>query len=127
MLRDRLFWVINRYVDVSGAPLSTSNLTFTSDLHVLELMQFLNLSRCALTSLNLTDLPALRILDLSHNRINNLSTLTLGNLSGLEWLDLSHNPLVPRLDGAWTSVLKEGRVVKVSFQCILLCAWFNKL
>ena len=110
-------------MDVSGAPLSTSNLTFTSDLSVLELMQFLNLSRCTLTSLKLTDLPALRILDLSHNRINNLSTLTLGGLSGLECLNLSHNPLVPRLDGAWTSVLREGGVVKVSFHCILLCVW----
>jgi Leucine-rich repeat (LRR) protein len=81
----------------------------------MELLQLLNLSHCVLTSLELRDLPSLRVLDLSYNLIGNLSTLTLRGLTGLLWLDLSHNPLVPMLGSEWTAMLRMAGVVKVSY------------
>ena len=88
-----------RYLDLSGV----SGVSL-GDFYFLEVLQFLNLSRCGLVNASLSLMPRLKILDLSHNQLASFSSssLLLRDMVGLTYLDLSGNPVAPTLDSAFT-------------------------
>ena len=94
-----------RYLDLSGAARVALD-----DLHLMELLFFLNLSRCGLKSVGLANMARLQTLDLSANRLAGLAALTLAGLPELRHLDLSHNPLNLSLDGNLTAFLRRGQL-----------------
>ena len=98
-----------RYLDLSGV--LTPSLV---DLHLAEYLHFLNLSSCQLSSVALTGLRHLRVLDLSDNFFSNLSSLRLENLGHLLDLYLSNNPLVTRLDSTFRAFLHTAGVTQLN-------------
>ena len=92
-----------RYLDLSGAVDFSLN-----DIHFLELLLLLNLSHCNLDNVTLVEMPQLQILDLSFNKLKNLSSLAFERLTGLWFLNISGNPLVQTLDSSFITFIKQS-------------------
>ncbi|XP_070206523.1 G-protein coupled receptor GRL101-like [Littorina saxatilis] len=97
-----------RYLDLSSA----SNVSL-ENLHFLEYLVFLNLSFCRLVNVTLGDMPQLQTLDLSSNLLTHLSSLNLTKLPGLIFLDVSHNPLAKTLGKAFGAMINVGELLNL--------------
>lgn len=92
-----------RYLDLSGTP--KPQLT---NFRVMEYLFFLNLSRCALTSVLLQDLPRLQVLDLSFNDMKSLESFKLEALEGLRHLNISGNSFLSVIDTEFTAFIQTA-------------------
>ncbi|KAK7456944.1 hypothetical protein BaRGS_00039300, partial [Batillaria attramentaria] len=90
-----------REVDLSG------NMLQSVALHENDLpsLQSLNLSSCSVSDVSLREFENLEVLDLSFNNLHNVSCLNLSGLHALAHLNLSHNPLLLRLDAQFQTLL----------------------
>ena len=96
-----------RYLDLSGAV----GVSFEY-FHLMELLQFLNLSHCDLYSVSLSQMPRLKILDLSFNKLFTLASLVLTDMVGLTYLDLSSNPIVSTLDSTFSDFIANSGMAR---------------
>ena len=99
-----------QHLQVRYLHISTTHSNFSFDnFHVMELLQFLNMSACRLKNVTLLNMPRLRRLYLSFNQLTDISSNAMENLEGLKYLDLSGNPFVKTLDSTFSEfMLKAG-------------------
>lgn len=100
-----------KFVDVKYLDLSWSLLPeHWSNHSKLPLLQHLNLSHCGLSFISFPDLPLLSVLDLSFNNLSSIRNIRLLPLYHLRNLILSNNPILPKIDQAFTRFLVSSRM-----------------
>ena len=98
-----------RFLDISGVVRPELN-----NIQIMEYLFHLNLSHCELYAVNLTSMPQLEILDLSHNFLTGLHSVLFVDLTGLKRLLLSNNPFVRRLDSAFAQFVKSSGLTNLN-------------
>ncbi|KAL8591825.1 hypothetical protein ACOMHN_047085 [Nucella lapillus] len=97
-----------RYLDLSG----NRNVSLHS-LQFMAILQFLNLSRCGIDNVSLSNTSQLRIVDLSFNHLTNLSSMMFERLTGLRTLNLSGNPFVRVLESSFPSFIESSGLARL--------------